>query len=650
MGKSMRIRDRGWAQPKSNFLSIRIDCLAAALSFLILAGGAVDLHGNPAVIGEKLPSLYDGREVVVIVKEDYGSGFKKSLPYFEFADKLLRAGGVTAIRGQDDEAGMILRIESKGWARSAQYASGMLSGLGRGEYLYTGVSIEGTIVFTNSEGAEIKAWFSGVLEPPKSVTVFPGGERFETPEDAPFLAAWEQSSFAWELGRVLAKAFGASFLAPLMKDEDVKCRLAAVCGMTACPDPSFVEPLILALQYPEMQCRRETVYALGKLKDPRAVDPLIQMLKEKDPGIRRGAIWALGQIKDIRAEEVLIATLKDPEPVLRLVATSSLGDIAGLRSWEPVTAMLLDPVWSVRAAAARSLMNFKEQRTVEALIPMLKDKIKEVRQAAVEALANTDDPKLLDIFISLLKDQDEKTRKYAASGLGNIKHPGAIEPLLQALRDNEYNVCWSASMALAKMGSAAVEPLIAALESYTWYGRELAADALGRIKDPRAVDPLIRLLRMMQVRNEYGSKEAREAAVEALGELKDPRAVEPLIASLHDGDAYDEAIVALGKIGHPRAAKPLISWLRVGWDMNDSLRQKVYDALLAVGKPCVELLVLTLKDSNADMRIGAAELLRQLGDPKAIPPLREALNRESHEGAKYAMTWALKELEKKMID
>jgi len=70
-----------------------------------------------------------------------------------------------------------------------------------------------------------------------------------------------------------------------------------------------------------------------------------------------------------------------------------------------------------------------------------------------------------------------------------------------------------------------VQPLITALRDETWWAREAAAEALGELKDVRAVQPLIAALKNLNA-------DVQEAAVEALGKIGDPRAVEPLIGLL----------------------------------------------------------------------------------------------------------------------
>lgn len=73
--------------------------------------------------------------------------------------------------------------------------------------------------------------------------------------------------------------------------------------------------------------------------------------------------------------------------------------------------------------------------------------------------------------------------------------------------------------------AGAPEPLAAALKDSEFSVREAAAEALGQLKDTRAVEPLIAALKD----DDWG---VAAAAAEALGKLSDPRAVQALIAAL----------------------------------------------------------------------------------------------------------------------
>ncbi|MBI5238525.1 MAG: HEAT repeat domain-containing protein [Deltaproteobacteria bacterium] len=115
----------------------------------------------------------------------------------------------------------------------------------------------------------------------------------------------------------------------------------------------------------------------------------------------------------------------------------------------------------------------------------------------------------------------------AVLALGVIKDPRAVEPLVAALKD--VDISEAAADALGKIKDLrAVEPLIEALKDKHTGARVKAALALGSIQDHRAVEPLIEAFKDMN---------HNEAVAVALGELKDPRAVEPLIKALKDRDS-----------------------------------------------------------------------------------------------------------------
>jgi len=86
----------------------------------------------------------------------------------------------------------------------------------------------------------------------------------------------------------------------------------------------------------------------------------------------------------------------------------------------------------------------------------------------------------LDHFILMLSDDNEASRWKAAESLGRMGDPGAVEPLIDTLWDDDPRV------------------------------RLKAAWALGQIGDPRAINPLRRLYRMENEGAQEIIKEAME--------------------------------------------------------------------------------------------------------------------------------------------
>ena len=83
--------------------------------------------------------------------------------------------------------------------------------------------------------------------------------------------------------------------------------------------------------------------------------------------------------------------------------------------------------------------------------------------------------------------------------------------------------------------------------------------AFGCTKD---VTSLIRDLNPTAVDDIRNHAESRKRAAVALGKTKDPRAVEPLLVAVQDPDVCEEAARALGEIGDARATLPLLKLAR----------------------------------------------------------------------------------------
>lgn len=99
----------------------------------------------------------------------------------------------------------------------------------------------------------------------------------------------------------------------------------------------------------------------------------------------------------------------------------------------------------------------------------------------------------IDGLIKALQHQDADVRKKAVSALADIGGVKAVGPLIEMLKDESEPVRRRAMVRLWSMGEEGeevVEPLIKALNSTHQHVRELAAMALGKIGDPRAIEPL----------------------------------------------------------------------------------------------------------------------------------------------------------------
>jgi HEAT repeat protein len=292
-----------------------------------------------------------------------------------------------------------------------------------------------------------------------------------------------------------------------------------------------VDGLIKALKNEDYLIRKEAAISLKRLGDGRTVDALIESLKYEDwqdeftvlIAVRENSAEALGIIGDKKAVPALIETL------------------------------LVDSDEEVRWKAAAALGRLNDDTGVDALITALNDVSWAVRRNATIALGDIGNEKGYEPLLNSLTDPDWHVRKYAAIALGKIGDERAIQPLVNTLKDTDSDVRWKSVMALGKIGKPAVGELLKSFDNDDWQLRSQIAVVLGKIKDERAVEPLIDSLYNSRYKNQ--NKYVRGRIIEALGNIGDERAVDALINALDDQYIYvrikaEEAlqkIQALGK-------------------------------------------------------------------------------------------------------
>ncbi len=241
-----------------------------------------------------------------------------------------------------------------------------------------------------------------------------------------------------------------------------------------------------------------------------------------------------------------------------------------------------------------------------------------------------------------------------------------VDGLIKALRYNKYGIKGAAE-ALGKIGDKrAIEPLIQALKKGAFPGE--VAEALGEIGDVRAVEALINTLI-------HGYSDVQWKAAEALGKIGDARAVESLIQALGDKTSYQNSYVrwkaaeALGKIGDVRAVGALIQAsfydddgvkysagnalekIKVLGAVEPFIQALKYDdnhiqeyAAEALGMRkeagAVEPLIQAMRDKNDNVRWKAAVALGNIGDTRAVEPLIQAM-RDKNDNVRWKAAEAL---------
>ena len=263
------------------------------------------------------------------------------------------------------------------------------------------------------------------------------------------------------------------------------------------------------------------------------------------------------------------------------------------------------------------------------------------------------------IIGGLVNSMSPQVRATCAAVLTGTRDPAALDALIDALDDPNHEVRGLALRALGAVESRKAVPKLVALMNRrrSSYGlREEAVSALGRLGDPRAIEPLLsyfkqswdagaqralwnlrrrlsdRNLRVLIVdplkaadKHKAPPREVLAFSVERAGDLKIRAAVRPLqkLFESHEG-LQNRVIYNLGRIGDRSA----ISFLRKRLDRTAAPRliNNVAFALERLGEDPAPFLREALTDRRAYIRFNAAFVVGDLRTKALLPELTAALS------------------------
>jgi HEAT repeat protein len=221
--------------------------------------------------------------------------------------------------------------------------------------------------------------------------------------------------------------------------------------------------------------------------------------------------------------------------------------------------------------------------------------------------------------IAALRDADWAIREEAATLLGGLKDPRAVSPLVAILRDRDRSVREAVVGALTSIGAPSVMALGACLTDPELSVQEAASAVLSSIADARVLDQLVQALCSPDWI-------VRMHAAKALGRIKDSGSVHALTPLLQDKvkavrEEVSSALAAIGKSAMPALLESLThpDWL---------VRLHAVEALgKTASREAVQPLLTTLfNDTDSAVREDAVRALGHIGDPQAVEFLITAMN------------------------
>jgi HEAT repeat protein len=451
-------------------------------------------------------------------------------------------------------------------------------------------------------------------------------------------------------------------LIPMLKDSDENVKKAAARVLAVNKVEEAIPVVAEWLQALDRGTRMQAADLLGEIGSPKAVSALARALADTETEVRGACVNALGKIGGPTVVVPIVSRLDDDQVTVRRFAVQQLKEIGDPRAVIPLLERFNDTAKDVRVAAVQAIGKMGDQRAVPALLRLLRDGMPEVRIAAIEALGLLKATDATDELIPLLdqRTSDEMGAK-VAEALGRIGEPRAVRELVKRLRTEQLRL--AATEALKLVGSPAVPALLECLEgkiddcdaspvvdllkalgdkratkalvaelSRTRVKKEKLIDALGAIRDPAALVPLLALM-------DDKSLEVRRRVLQVIEPMLDGRAGDVLTQALDDKDDEIRVRAAgyLGVLGIKTAVPRLLALTVEGVDPD--LRLTAIRSLGRIGDPrATDTLVALLRDGKGAPQLEAADALANLKDPRSIPVLLELALDEGFGGRRSALT------------
>jgi HEAT repeat protein len=421
-----------------------------------------------------------------------------------------------------------------------------------------------------------------------------------------------------------------------------------------------VPKLLKILEEGQETSKLKVITLLEKISDERSIKPLIKAMEDEE--LAFNASRALGDCEEPRIHELLVDTwLKQIErgkyksditteldrrypdwffsdsarkaiPILRkkLIEENEenikdviilLAKFQDRQSINPIIEVIKTRYVDWHPGTVKQLGQLKDSRIIEAVLEsLIAELIESTNIPLIKTLTSRLDEidrnwtnldiikKIAPELIQNLENNDPEIRKRAAFLLGRLKNKTAFKSLLVACIDENRDVRKEAKSALetidkdwmkSESAKNAVPMMISALTSGDKAIREQAAMILGEINDNRSVNPLKAALK-------DENHTVRDEAVKALGNSKDKGLIEDLIIMFLDP----------ASISHYNLEFALKN-IDVNWTKSEATLK------------AVPTMISALKNTNSNVRVGAALALGLINDTRTISPLISALDDEN---------------------
>lgn len=293
---------------------------------------------------------------------------------------------------------------------------------------------------------------------------------------------------------------------------------------------------------------------------PADFDKLVKALRGEDVKmkVRLQAALILGRSGGEDALQPLADCLvEDTDFPVRAACAMSLGNMGEVHAIEPLVARLEDPEELVRTECRRALFRYTVPEAIPYLQVARERGSARVRLVLVEVVAQIKDPQAGALLAELIGDPDEKVRIQAAAVLTTMDQKGVTDLLRKALDHPNYRVKANAAKLLGQRKEKDVVPRLVELASSPLEAVEVQVAARGALRELRSELDVAKLA--ASARDAALERKERARALILLSTVDNADSFQACLDVLADPEPFMRGLAAqaLAEMGNPRALPAL---------------------------------------------------------------------------------------------
>jgi HEAT repeat protein len=315
----------------------------------------------------------------------------------------------------------------------------------------------------------------------------------------------------------------AQKLEELLKGNDPLVRDDSARALVVWGTKEQVPALLDVLDHDSPFLRAAALEALGQIKDERAAKPVAERLADFSDRSHAGrALIAMGPL----AEEAVRPFLQHKDAAVRTEATRILKRIGKPDPEQKLNEALgglTDPNVNGRVKAANWLAHAepvpaRRSEVAKALEPLLTDPSPFPRSAAAKALVVWATAEQVPALIKALDQNDRATRLAAMEALGKLHDERAVDPIVRRLKDAFDRQ--DAGKALIALGPSVESKVLPHLQDAEWGVKEQVCKVLKEIGTKKSLSALQAAVRKAKKEMYGGYRNVATAAQEAIDAIK----------------------------------------------------------------------------------------------------------------------------------